>query len=254
MDAIDILGSILGHKTSRPGRGADAVNDINKRRAGRSQSSSPRPTGPTGPIDITREAEDLEDMLDVAHQRQHNRQIMPAPHTTPAPAPQPVPAPQRMPRDDGGYQSNRRGGGLGGDPSFGDPGRGGSASPWPPQREGLGQDEQAQVLVRAMVSAAKADGQIDRSEQQSILERLGDSSPQATQFLRDEFNKPLDVRELAWSVPIGMEQQVYMASLIAIDLDTVREASYLNELAHGLRIPQDVREQIHQRLGAPSLF
>ncbi len=112
-------------------------------------------------------------------------------------------------------------------------------------------DERALVLVRAMVNAAKSDGQIDQSEQQSILERLGDTSREAIEFLRQEFAKPLDVREFAWSVPIGMEQQVYTLSLIAIDLDTSREASYLLELAHGLRIPDEVREQIHQRLGAP---
>lgn len=63
----------------------------------------------------------------------------------------------------------------------------------------------------------------------------------------------MDVREFAWSVPIGMEQQVYTMSLIAIDLDTSREASYFIDLAHGLRIPANVREEIHQRLGAPSI-
>ena len=51
-----------------------------------------------------------------------------------------------------------------------------------------------------------------------------------------------------------MEQQVYTMSLIAIDLDTNREARYLTQLADALRIPADVREQIHQRLGAPSMY
>ncbi len=72
-------------------------------------------------------------------------------------------------------------------------------------------------------------------------------------LLREEFAKPLDVREFAWSVPLGMEQQVDTMSLVAIDLDTRREAKYFLDLAHGLRIPADVREQIHQRLGAPSI-
>jgi uncharacterized membrane protein YebE (DUF533 family) len=51
-----------------------------------------------------------------------------------------------------------------------------------------------------------------------------------------------------------MEQQVYTMSLIAIDLDTGEEAKYMMELAESLRLPAEVREQIHQRLGAPSIY
>ena len=114
-------------------------------------------------------------------------------------------------------------------------------------------EQQAELLVEAMINAAKADGRIGRDEQQNILQQLGDSSPDTIQFLRDEFAKPLDVREFAWSVPIGLEQQVYTMSLIAIDLDTNREADYLRDLAHGLRLPADILDQIHRRLRAPSL-
>jgi uncharacterized membrane protein YebE (DUF533 family) len=99
-----------------------------------------------------------------------------------------------------------------------------------------------------MVNAAKCDGEISPDEQQSILSRLENPSPAAIQFLREEFAKPLDVREFAWSVPVGMEQQVYSMSLIAIDVDSEREASYLRELAHGLRLAPEICEQIKERL------
>ena len=69
-----------------------------------------------------------------------------------------------------------------------------------------------------------------------------------------EFARPLNLREFASSIPVGMEQQVYMLSLVAIDLDTGKEAKYLLELSEALRLPVDVREQIHQRLGAPSIY
>jgi uncharacterized membrane protein YebE (DUF533 family) len=49
-------------------------------------------------------------------------------------------------------------------------------------------------------------------------------------------------------VPVGMEQQVYSMSLIAIDVDSDRERSYLRDLAHGLRLPADVCDQIKERL------
>jgi uncharacterized membrane protein YebE (DUF533 family) len=104
------------------------------------------------------------------------------------------------------------------------------------------------ILVRAMVHAAKCDGEISQAEQQSILSRLENPSPDAIRFLREEFAKPLDVREFTWSVPVGMEQQVYTMSLIAIDVDSDREESYLRELAHGLRLSPEVCDQIKARL------
>jgi uncharacterized membrane protein YebE (DUF533 family) len=109
-------------------------------------------------------------------------------------------------------------------------------------------DVKALALVRAMVNAAKCDGQISQAEQQAILDHLADPSPDAIQFLRDEFSKPLDVREFAWSVPLGMEEQVYAISLIAIDLDTRRETEYLQELGHALRLSPESREAIKEQI------
>lgn len=42
-----------------------------------------------------------------------------------------------------------------------------------------------------------------------------------------------------------------MISLTAITLDTEAESSYLDELAHGLRLPREIRNHLHQRLGLP---
>ena len=115
-------------------------------------------------------------------------------------------------------------------------------------------NEQAKVLVRAMVNAAKSDGQITQDEQNSILKELGHVSQEEIDFLRSEFSKPVDVRDFTWSVPQGMEEQVYTVSLIAIDLDEQKEANYLADLAHGLRIDTERCNEIHRNLGAPVIF
>jgi len=209
MDAIDILGSLLGHKSSRAGKGTDVLTEIFR---GGSKKSSPAPR----PSDISQQAKELEDLLNVANERQ----------SRPGSAPVPT-QPHSSPRPDTGFRE--------------------TTSP-------SSDNEKAQILVCAMVNAAKSDGQIDQAEQKSILDRLHNPSPDVIQFLREEFQKPLNVREFAMSVPIGMEQQVYTMSLIAIDLDTGSEAKYLMELAEALRLPMEVREQIHQRLGAPSIY
>jgi len=104
-----------------------------------------------------------------------------------------------------------------------------------------------------MINAAKADGKLDNQEQQAILSRVPNDQ-ETINFLRQEFARPLDVREFAWSVPLGMEVQVYTMSLASIQVDTRAEAQYLQELAHALRLDPDLCNQIHARYGAPPLF
>jgi uncharacterized membrane protein YebE (DUF533 family) len=105
-----------------------------------------------------------------------------------------------------------------------------------------------------MLNAAKADGEITQDEQQRILEQLANPTPEALSFIRQEVAQPLNVRDFAWSVPLGMEQQVYMFSLAAITLDAKSEADYLRELAHGLRLSPEICNDIHEKLGAPLIF
>ncbi len=116
------------------------------------------------------------------------------------------------------------------------------------------EEEQAKLLLRAMIDAAKADGQIDEEEQRKITEHLGDVSPEELEFVRREMQAPLDVQGLVNSVPRGMEQQVYLMSLLAIDLDSQPEAQYLDQLAKGLGLSPETVNAIHQQAGAPALY
>lgn len=256
MDMIDILGGLLGGKSKGDGSGAEILKDILKRTTQRDpapQSAPPaeqrpgsrmprppasgnasrtasRPGAQTTAADaIDRQARELEDLLAVAEDRNQRK---PAGQSAPPPRPT---APVQRPAPPSAPSSTQ--------PRTA-PGR----SPAPPAPVN-NQDDQALVLVRAMINAAKADGQITTDEQQRIIQQLGESSPAAIEFLRAEFAKPVDVREFAWSVPPGMEQQVYATSLIAIEVDSDRETSYLRELAHGLRLAPEVVEQLDQRYG-----
>ncbi len=115
-------------------------------------------------------------------------------------------------------------------------------------------NEQATILIKAMINAAKSDGSFDRSEQEKLLAKLGDVTREEMEFIRNEFNKPLDVQEFANEVPRGMEHQIYAISLSAIDLDAQSEANYLGQLAQALRITPQEANQIHDQLGAPKIF
>jgi hypothetical protein len=234
MDMIDILGSLLGQKSSGGGAGADILKDILT--GGRPKGQAPGPAKPPAQKDLDAQARELEDLLNVANERNTARtgqapgQAPRQPQFQPPPRQsqptEPFPFPNDSPRQ-----------------------RGSAGLPEMPAAPAERQNTQAMVLVRAMVNAAKSDGQISKAEQQSILDRLDNPSPDVIQFLREEFNKPLDVREFAWSVPVGMEAQVYSMSVIAIDVDSTQEDQYLKELAHGLRLTPEACRQIEQRMG-----
>ena len=115
------------------------------------------------------------------------------------------------------------------------------------------QDE-ATLLVRAMVNAAKADGQVDKSEIQNIVGKLGEVDRAEAEFLKRELEAPLDLAGFVRSVPRDKAQQVYAFSLMGMRLDTQQEAQYLGAVAQGLNLDPNVCNQIHNQLGAPEIF
>ncbi len=114
--------------------------------------------------------------------------------------------------------------------------------------------DQATLIIRAMINAAKSDGNIDEAEQDKVVGKLGDVSQAEADFVRAEFRAPLDVDAFIRSIPRGMEQQIYAVSLMAIDLDSNKEAHYLDQLAKGLNIQPQLANQIHEQLGAPIIY
>ena len=119
-----------------------------------------------------------------------------------------------------------------------------------PQQQPAQLQEEAAILIRAMLNAARADGRMDQDEEQKILRLIGQPTPEVVSFIRAEFEKPVNVRDFAWSVPLGMEEKVYTVSLAAITLDDRSESDYLKQLSHGLRLNPQTCAAIHQRYGA----
>lgn len=115
-------------------------------------------------------------------------------------------------------------------------------------------ERQAEVLIKAMINAAKCDGNIDAGEQQKIVDRLGEVTQDEIEFVRSEFQKPLDVNGFVREIPRGMEQQVYLVSLMAIDLDCNPEAQYLHQLAQGTGLDANQVNQMHDKVGAQRIY
>lgn len=254
MNAIDILGSLLGSGSASGqsvGRSAGSLSgkilgELLKAGMGAGQTPPASSVNPTntpgrrsagGPVDINSESKRLEELLGVATGKRgagasSQRASQPSPYQ-PAPS-QPRNQPQSsttLPRPQQPSASSSRTSSV---PS-------------------MTTDDEAVLLIRALVNAAKADGKLDQAEQQSILSRVS-QSPEAIDFIKRELSQPLDVREFAWSVPLGMEVQILTMSLAAIDVDNQAEVDYLRELAHGLRLNSEACNQIASRYGVPAIF
>jgi len=251
MNPIEILESILRGGAGVPGGGGrapsgrapsgpDILTEIfgGSRPAPQTQSGSPRSSSPQDQVS----AKDLEDMLGVnrggtaaPQQRQQPQTQSQAPSRAPS-QPQPQ-APAGFPTDIFGQRRPEP------KPSVA------VARPTAPS-----QQDQAVLLIRAMINAAKVDGQITEDEQQFILKQVGDTSNETIQFLRTEFARPINVGEFVESIPVGMEKQVYTLSIMAMQLDTKAEADYLRQLAKGLRMPLELVAELHTQQGVPQLY
>jgi uncharacterized membrane protein YebE (DUF533 family) len=117
-------------------------------------------------------------------------------------------------------------------------------------------DRTALLVLRAMIEAAKADGQIDATERQRILGKIQESGADQEEiaFLQQEMDRPPDPDGLAAEVrDPAVAAQLYAASLLAITVDTPAEQAYLQALAGRLGLEPAVTAQLHQALGAPAL-
>ena len=115
------------------------------------------------------------------------------------------------------------------------------------------QEEQARILLKAMINAAKADGHMDADEQAKIVKHIGDVTPEEIEFVKKEMAAPLDLQGVIASAR-GIEPEVYLTSLMTINLDSQEEAHYLDQLAKGLGISQQAVNEFHDKLGAPRLY
>ena len=123
----------------------------------------------------------------------------------------------------------------------------------PPAADEGAAQAQALVLMRAMISAAKADGHIDADEQQRIFSQIRDLDLGAEDksLLMDELGKPLDIREVAhMATSPEMAAEIYAASVIMVDEQSPVERAYLDELAGRLALPPGLAHQLEAQVGA----
>ncbi|MCE5974385.1 tellurite resistance TerB family protein [Sinirhodobacter sp. WL0062] len=113
-------------------------------------------------------------------------------------------------------------------------------------------EEQAKLMIRAMIQAAKADGEIDRDERAKIMDHLSDASDEEIAFVAAELDAPVDVVGLATAAGESAKAQVYSAALMAISVDTDAEKQYLANLAAAMGLEASKVLEIHKAMGKPT--
>lgn len=116
-------------------------------------------------------------------------------------------------------------------------------------------EEAAGLMLRAMIQAAKADGDIDAAEKSKILETIGDDADAADiAFVQEQLSAPVDIDGLAAATPDAQKMQVYSMSLMSIRVDSQAEAAYLDTLAGALGLDQQTVNMLHMQMGVQPLY
>jgi uncharacterized membrane protein YebE (DUF533 family) len=123
----------------------------------------------------------------------------------------------------------------------------------PAKNDYAGQEALGLTLVRAMIAAARSDGKLDAQESQAIYQRIESLGldPENQALLVAEIGCPVDMDSITHSASSAeVAAEIYIASLLAIDVDTAAEQSYLAMLAARLNIPPELATELRSQVEA----
>jgi uncharacterized membrane protein YebE (DUF533 family) len=134
-----------------------------------------------------------------------------------------------------------------------------AAPPAPPPSASVGSEsvvateagQDAVLLIRAMIAAANADGVIDKEERNRILKKLetADLSDQEHSFIVKELLSPAGLEDIVAQVKSPeMAKKVFSVSLLAIEVDTDAERTYMNTLARQMNLNESDLNDIYRTL------
>jgi uncharacterized membrane protein YebE (DUF533 family) len=105
------------------------------------------------------------------------------------------------------------------------------------------------TLIRSMVAAAKADGEIDADEIQRLFaqkEQL-DLSPDEKAFLLRELSRPTDLDAIVQAATSpALAAEIYTAALMAIEVSNPAESAFLQLLASRLKLEPGLVAELHR--------
>jgi uncharacterized membrane protein YebE (DUF533 family) len=107
------------------------------------------------------------------------------------------------------------------------------------------------AIIRAMMGAAKADGQVDAAESEKIMGQMeaAGATAQEKMLLMQEMANTQDIPTIAAAASTPQEAaQIYLAALLVCDSQCTREQAYLAELAGALKLDESFTRGLQQEL------
>lgn len=123
----------------------------------------------------------------------------------------------------------------------------------PAEEDRAGTSALSMLLARSMIAAAKADGQIDTQESQTILNQINglDLPPEDKAFLFEEYGRPLDIARLARDVDSPQHAaEVYAAAVLMVEPPSPPERIFLDTLANALGLEAGLAHEIRTTVAA----
>jgi uncharacterized membrane protein YebE (DUF533 family) len=114
-----------------------------------------------------------------------------------------------------------------------------------------GMNRRSFAIMKAMIAAAKADGQVDAAEQEAIRAQMDNMGLDDSDLLalRDELTKPLDANDVAASADSpSAAAEMYLVSRLVIDVDSQAERNYIQNLASALSLSPTMVESLDQQI------
>ncbi len=112
------------------------------------------------------------------------------------------------------------------------------------------QASDAEIIITAMIDAAKSDGQVDADEFQRITSSLKSNGlgQDGLNYVIKKLQGPMETAKILAAVKGRPElaAQVYSASLMAINVDTDAERRYLTKLGKAMGLNDAVMQNIEQ--------
>ena len=107
-----------------------------------------------------------------------------------------------------------------------------------------------ELILRTMIAAAAADGEITEDEKQTIANEAG-NNPELAQWIAQEIQNPISINEIARLVgnDTALASNVYLAArLVSKDLSR-KEIIFLADLAQALGLDDALVEQLEKQAG-----
>ncbi|MCW5636024.1 MAG: tellurite resistance TerB family protein [Rubrivivax sp.] len=114
-------------------------------------------------------------------------------------------------------------------------------------------EQHSQVILKAMIAAARSDGHMDEREHELVRAELArvQADAETHRWVEAELKRPVDPAEVAAAATTPeMAAEVYLATLLVVDETTTMERAYLDELARRLNLAPGLKSELESRAAA----